>query len=153
MVIGEIPRGGPPLRRSCNPQVVVAVEVTRLANAHRSVYWELLKTLRFPLLVFVLYLTFSCSFRSISLVNLLHTPEICPLTDKPWKSPAQDSPSTPRHHHDRSLINVQPARMGDLQPKYAARIQHDDDNPDAHGWYAGMSKFALISVLFASNPP
>jgi hypothetical protein len=63
-------------------------------------------------------------------------------------SKAPENPQAAQH-----LINVQPARMGDLQPKYAARIQHDDDNPDAHGWYAGMSKFALISVLFASNPP
>jgi hypothetical protein len=43
------------------------------------------------------------------------------------------------HPVPQRLVNVQPARMGDLQPKYAARIQHDDDNPDAHGWYAAMS--------------
>jgi hypothetical protein len=30
--------------------------------------------------------------------------------------------------------------MSDLQPKYAQRINHDDDNPDAHGWYAGLSE-------------
>lgn len=50
------------------------------------------------------------------------------------KAPAHD-PEMPRR-----LVNVQPARMDDLQPKYAARIQHDDDNPDAHGWYAGFSE-------------
>jgi hypothetical protein len=63
-------------------------------------------------------------------------------------SKAPENPRVPQH-----LVNVQPARMGDLQPKYAARIEHDDDNPDAHGWYAGMSKFASTSILFASNPP
>lgn len=50
------------------------------------------------------------------------------------KAPAEQ-PQTPRDH----LINVQPPRMSELQPKYAQRIQHDDDNPDAHGWYAGFS--------------
>jgi hypothetical protein len=45
-------------------------------------------------------------------------------------------PQSPRQH----MINVQPARMNELQPKYAQHIQHDDDNPDAHGWYAGFSK-------------
>jgi len=38
----------------------------------------------------------------------------------------------------QGLVNVQPARLADLQPRYAATIQHDDDNPDAHGWYAQL---------------
>ncbi|PKY08480.1 stomatin family protein [Aspergillus campestris IBT 28561] len=36
------------------------------------------------------------------------------------------------------LVNVQPARLDDLQPKYAQRIQHEEDNSAAHGWYAGL---------------
>ncbi|QKX57340.1 uncharacterized protein TRUGW13939_04452 [Talaromyces rugulosus] len=36
------------------------------------------------------------------------------------------------------LVQVQPARVEDLQPRYAQQIQHSDDNPDAHGWYAGF---------------
>lgn len=39
-----------------------------------------------------------------------------------------------------SLVQVQPARVEDLQPRYAQQIKHDDENPDAHGWYASMSK-------------
>ncbi|KAJ6136858.1 Band 7 protein [Penicillium chrysogenum] len=40
---------------------------------------------------------------------------------------------------DRSLVDVQPFRMSDLQPKYAHQIDHArEDNPDAHGWYAGL---------------
>lgn len=50
------------------------------------------------------------------------------------KAPVQ---STPGH----GPIAVQPARLGDLQPSYAQQIQHDADNPDAHSWYASMSKF------------
>lgn len=49
------------------------------------------------------------------------------------KAPAEEPRNT------QHLINVQPARPNELQPKYAQRIQHDDDNPDAHGWYAAMS--------------
>lgn len=45
----------------------------------------------------------------------------------------------------QGLVNVQPARLSDLQPRYAATIQHDDDNPDAHGWYAQLSKWPLLS--------
>jgi hypothetical protein len=48
-------------------------------------------------------------------------------------------PSSSRLTH--GLVNVQPARLGDLQPRYAATLQHDHDNPDAHGWYAQMSKW------------
>lgn len=41
---------------------------------------------------------------------------------------------------DHPLVDVQPFRMSDLQPKYAHQIDHADDNPDAHGWYAGLSE-------------
>ncbi|KAJ6115630.1 hypothetical protein N7523_006047 [Penicillium sp. IBT 18751x] len=46
----------------------------------------------------------------------------------------------PERHpqHDRGLVKVQPARLDDLQPRYASTIQHDQDNPEAHGWYARM---------------
>jgi hypothetical protein len=51
-------------------------------------------------------------------------------------------------------VNVQPARLGDLQPRYAATIQHDDDNPDAHSWYAQLSKRpnTLREAILAINP-
>lgn len=53
---------------------------------------------------------------------------------------AHDQASTPTPTRDRPLVNVQPARMADLQPKYAAQIDHQDDNPDAHSWYASLSE-------------
>ncbi|KAL1857149.1 hypothetical protein Plec18167_004624 [Paecilomyces lecythidis] len=37
-----------------------------------------------------------------------------------------------------NVVKVQPARLDDLQPRYAQRIQHSEENPEAHGWYAGM---------------
>ncbi|KAJ9217426.1 hypothetical protein DTO166G4_1057 [Paecilomyces variotii] len=37
-----------------------------------------------------------------------------------------------------TVVKVQPARLDDLQPRYAQRIQHSEENPEAHGWYAGM---------------
>jgi len=37
-----------------------------------------------------------------------------------------------------SLVQVQPARVEDLQPHYAQQIQHEEDNAAAHGWYASM---------------
>lgn len=42
-----------------------------------------------------------------------------------------------------NVVKVQPARLDDLQPRYAQRIQHSEENPEAHGWYAGMSELAL----------
>lgn len=53
------------------------------------------------------------------------------------KAPAQE-PRAPAPR-DR-LVNVQPARLDELQPRYAQQIQHEADNPDAHGWYSGFSK-------------
>ena len=44
----------------------------------------------------------------------------------------------PQREH--GLVHVQPARLDDLQPRYAQQVQHDTDNPAAHGWYAGFSK-------------
>ncbi|CAG8245747.1 unnamed protein product [Penicillium nalgiovense] len=38
---------------------------------------------------------------------------------------------------DRALIDVQPFRMSDLQPKYAHQIDRPADS-DATGWYAGL---------------
>jgi hypothetical protein len=55
------------------------------------------------------------------------------------KAPVQSAPALSSHAH--GPIAVQPARLTDLQPSYAQQIQHDADNPDAHGWYASMSKF------------
>jgi hypothetical protein len=44
--------------------------------------------------------------------------------------------------------------LRDLQPRYAATIQHDDDNPDAHSWYAQLSKRpnTLREAILAINP-
>lgn len=50
------------------------------------------------------------------------------------------APQTPSNVPATSLVHVQPARVEDLQPRYAQQIKHDDDNPDAHGWYASMSE-------------
>lgn len=48
------------------------------------------------------------------------------------------APQTQGNVPATSLVQVQPARVEDLQPRYAQQIKHDDDNPDAHGWYASM---------------
>ncbi|KAK9847141.1 hypothetical protein MYU51_020419 [Penicillium brevicompactum] len=49
------------------------------------------------------------------------------------KAPAGDA-----EIRQKRLINVQPLRPNELQPKYAQRIQHDLNDPDAHGWFAGL---------------
>ncbi|KAL1989533.1 hypothetical protein VTN49DRAFT_6730 [Thermomyces lanuginosus] len=49
------------------------------------------------------------------------------------KAPARD----PSMIQDR-IVQVQPARIEDLQPSYAQKIQHAEDNPEAHGWYASL---------------
>lgn len=46
------------------------------------------------------------------------------------------------------VINVQPARLEDLQPRYAQKIQHAEDNPEAHGWYAALSEYIAPCVLY-----
>lgn len=56
------------------------------------------------------------------------------------KAPAQEPAARVARNGPRPLVKVQPARMDDLQPHYAQTIQHSDDNPEAHSWYAGMSK-------------
>ncbi|KAL5049245.1 hypothetical protein BDW71DRAFT_166848 [Aspergillus fruticulosus] len=40
--------------------------------------------------------------------------------------------------HPHGLVEVQPPRLSDLQPRYASTIEHDDSNPEAHGWYASF---------------
>lgn len=45
---------------------------------------------------------------------------------------------SPDHRSRRDLVQVQPARLEDLQPKYAQTITHDHENPDAHSWYASF---------------
>lgn len=50
------------------------------------------------------------------------------------------APAPHRGGTHQPLVDVQPFHISDLQPKYAHQIDHDDDNPDAHGWYAGMSE-------------
>lgn len=60
------------------------------------------------------------------------------------------APAQPGSHHDRGhsgLVSVQPARLADLQPKYAQKLEHDAENPEAHGWYAGLSKFPVFIFL------
>lgn len=57
------------------------------------------------------------------------------------KAPEEPRIPQPQQHQ----IQVQPALLSDLQPKYARQIPHDEDNPDAHGWYAGFSKSNRIA--------
>lgn len=47
---------------------------------------------------------------------------------------------TPAHSRGSGLVKVEPARVEDLQPSYAQTLKHNEDNPDAHGWYASFSK-------------
>ena len=63
------------------------------------------------------------------------------MSDINGKAPAQPVDPRPSASARNNLVNVQPARLEDLQPKYAQQIQHSEDNPDAHGWYAGFSGF------------
>lgn len=56
-----------------------------------------------------------------------------------------------RRPHD-GLVQVQPARLEDLQPKYAQTIKHDEDNPAAHGWYASMSESFLSQRYSRAQP-
>lgn len=60
----------------------------------------------------------------------------------------------PNHGHGahQPLVNVQPFHMSDLQPKYAHQIDHEDDNPDAHGWYAGLSELHQYCMRCDSLP-
>lgn len=71
------------------------------------------------------------------------------------KAPVQE----PQHHPrtDHGLVKVQPARLDDLQPRYASTIEHDQDNPEAHGWYARLSELhrpghAFVPNLTTSSP-
>ncbi|KAL1971253.1 hypothetical protein VTN77DRAFT_205 [Rasamsonia byssochlamydoides] len=50
------------------------------------------------------------------------------------KAPA----TSPERRVRDGLVMVQPARLEDLQPKYAQTIKHDEENPAAHGWYASF---------------
>lgn len=63
-------------------------------------------------------------------------------TDVNGKAPDQPSGSQP----PAGLVNVQPARLSDLQPKYAQQINHEGDDSAAHGWYASFSKCPLIWI-------
>lgn len=54
------------------------------------------------------------------------------------KAPAQEPQQS--HRPERGLVKVQPARLDDLQPRYASKIQHEQENSEAHGWYARLSK-------------
>lgn len=66
------------------------------------------------------------------------------------KAPVQP-PTNPARAPGAGLVNVQPARLDDLQPKYAQQIQHGEDNPDAHGWYASFSKFWPYPILHCQS--
>lgn len=59
------------------------------------------------------------------------------------KAPIQHPESS--RHDERGLVKVQPARLQDLQPKYASKIDHDEDNPEAHGWYSKLSMLPFFS--------
>ena len=66
-------------------------------------------------------------------------------------SKAPENFQPPQQPPQQHLINVQPARPNELQPKYAQQIEHDDDNPDAHGWYAGFSKSCEAGYAWISS--
>lgn len=69
------------------------------------------------------------------------------------KAPAQPAGSGSRANHQRGLVNVQPARLSDLQPKYAQQINHGGDESVAHGWYASFSKYpGRLSQSTCPNP-
>lgn len=53
------------------------------------------------------------------------------------KAPAQ-GPTVRQLNSQNGLVHVQPARLEDLQPRYASQVQHSSDDPAAHGWYAGF---------------
>lgn len=59
------------------------------------------------------------------------------------KAPALAPETAPRQTQHHGLVKVQPARLADLQPRYASTIEHDSENPDAHGWYSQMSKYKV----------
>lgn len=67
------------------------------------------------------------------------------LNDTNGKAPVQERQQQPRDMN-RGLVKVQPARLDDLQPRYASTIQHEQENSDAHGWYAKLSKRACLKT-------
>ncbi|OJJ44351.1 hypothetical protein ASPZODRAFT_135163 [Penicilliopsis zonata CBS 506.65] len=56
------------------------------------------------------------------------------LPDVNGKAPV----TVPNLHRENGLVNVQPARINDLQPRYATTIKHDSESPDAHSWYSSF---------------
>ncbi|KAJ5092936.1 stomatin family protein [Penicillium angulare] len=68
------------------------------------------------------------------------------------KAPAEEQQAS-TSRPDRGLVKVQPARLSDLQPRYASTIQHDVENPDAHGWYAQMIHSLGACVGFCGAIP
>lgn len=63
------------------------------------------------------------------------------------KAPAQ-GPTVRQLNSQNGLVHVQPARLEDLQPRYASQVQHSSDDPAAHGWYAGFSKCTCHPLLW-----
>lgn len=57
------------------------------------------------------------------------------------KAPVNE-PENPHRPERHGLVKVQPARLEDLQPRYASTIKHDQENPEAHGWYAKLSTYS-----------
>ncbi|OJJ36537.1 hypothetical protein ASPWEDRAFT_411430 [Aspergillus wentii DTO 134E9] len=54
------------------------------------------------------------------------------------KAPAQ-SPAAANRPRGGQVVNVQPARLADLQPRYAQQINHEDaNNTAAHSWYGSL---------------
>lgn len=79
------------------------------------------------------------------------------MSAEPHSTANGKAPARPAQQSNSGIVNVQPARLDDLQPKYAQRIQHEEDNSAAHGWYAGLSKStSFICVIeesqILSNP-
>lgn len=55
-------------------------------------------------------------------------------------------PSSQARNTQGGYVKVQPARLADLQPKYAQQIDHEGDDTAAHGWYGSLSKCLSSSV-------
>lgn len=55
------------------------------------------------------------------------------------KAPVEQSDHLATHHRG-GAVQVQPARVSDLQPKYAQQLDYDSDQSAEHTWYASLSK-------------
>lgn len=62
------------------------------------------------------------------------------------KSPARTPERRLKNVGNEMLVKVQPARVEDLQPKYAQQLRHEGDDTASHGWYSSFSELHLPCV-------